>query len=212
MNDTARLLTAVHLGLAATTALLLAAVALAAAHARRTLLAAAMLLAGVAAIVVAVLRAEARAATALDGIALPLLAALALTLPQARAAISSAPAWAFAAVASLRLAGLDALVAARGGWMPVGASQGIAAVEVASAACAVAAATMAPRRPTWAMGLAGVSLAGAAATVTLMHRGVRPLPMFAAVYAGPFVGLCAAALLIAAASLRTRTSEAASGR
>lgn len=212
MNDTARLLTAAHLGLAATTALLLAAVALAAAHARRTLLATALLFVGVAAIVVAVLRAESRAATALDGLALPLLAALALAVPRVRAALSSAPAWAFAAVGSLRLAGLDALVAARGGWMPVGASQGVAAVEVASAVCAVAAAVMTARRPSWAMGLAGAGLAGAAATVTLMHRGVRPLPMFAAVYAGPFVGLCAAALLLAVASLRTTASEAASGR
>ncbi len=212
MNDTARLLTAAHLGLAATTALLLAAVALAAAHARRTLLSAALLLAGVAAIVVAVLRAESRAATALDGLALPLLAAVALGVPRVRAVFASAPAWAFVAVASLRLAGLDALVAARGGWMPAGASQGVAVLEAASALCAVGAAVMASRRPAWARALAVVSGAGAAATMTVLHRGVRPLPMFAAIYAGPVLGLCAAALLIAAVSLRTATAETASGR
>lgn len=212
MNDTARLLTAAHLGLSATAALLLAAVALAAGHPRRTPLAAAILLTSVAAIVAAVLRAESRASTAFDGLALLGLAALALAVPRVRAALSTAPAWAFAALASLRLAGLDALLAARGGWMPTGASQGIASLEVASGLCAVAAASMAARRPVWARALALVSVAGAAATVTVMHRGVRPLPMFAAMYAGPFLGLCAAALLISAASLRTGTSDAASGR
>jgi hypothetical protein len=212
VNETARLLTAAHLGLSATAALLLAAVALAARHPRRTPLAATLLLVCVAAIVAAVLRAESRAATALDGLALLVVAALALAVPRVREVFATAPAWAFAAVASLRLAGLDALLAARGGWMPAGASQGIAALEVASALCAVAAAAMASRRPAWARALAGVSVAGAAATVTVVLRGVRPLPMFAALYAGPFLGICAASLLISATTLRTATSEAASGR
>jgi hypothetical protein len=128
-----------------------------------------------------------------------------------RAVFATAPAWAFAALASLRLAGLDALLAARGGWMPVGAARGVAAVEVVAALCALAAA-LASRRSGWARALAGVSVVGAAATMTLLHRGVRPLPMFAAIYAGPFLGLCAASLLIAAASLRTETTGAASGR
>jgi hypothetical protein len=211
VNDTARLLTAAHLGLSATVALLLAAVALAAGHPRRTPLAAALLLTSVAAIVAAVLRAESRASTAFDGLALLGIAALALAVPRVRAVFSTAPAWAFASLASLRLAGLAALLAARGGWMPVGAARGVAAVEVAAALCALAAA-LASRRTGWARALAGVSVVGAAATMTLLHRGVRPLPMFAAIYAGPFLGLCAASLLIAAASLRTETTGAASGR
>jgi hypothetical protein len=211
VNETARLLTAAHLGLSATVALLLAAVALAAGHPRRTPLAAALLLTSVAAIVAAVLRAESRASTAFDGLALLGIAALALAVPRVRAVFATAPAWAFAALASLRLAGLDALLAARGGWMPVGAARGVAAVEVVAALCALAAA-LASRRSGWARALAGVSVVGAAATMTLLHRGVRPLPMFAAIYAGPFLGLCAASLLIAAASLRTETTGAASGR
>lgn len=204
MNDIARLLTAVHLGAAATAALLLGAIALASSSRARTLGVVVLVLGCATNIVAVLLRAEARAGTALDGLAsLGLLAAL-LALPGTRRWASSLPAAPLLGIGALRLLGLDALAASRGGWLPPSAASSIAAIESLSALAALTAALTVKARPRVALACASLSVAGAVATMAITHRAVRPLPTFAALYAGGALTLCAAAAVVAAAALYAR--------
>ncbi|MEZ4389926.1 MAG: hypothetical protein R3A48_02430 [Polyangiales bacterium] len=208
MIDIARILTAAHLGLSATAALLLTAIALAADGRRRALAAALVFVSGALGVTLSVVRMGARAATALDGLALAAALSCALLAPGVRSWVSRLPPAALAAVGVLRLAGLDALAASHAGWLPVGAARAFAAIEGGAAALAVAAALLAARNPRAARWVLAASVVSAAATATLALRGARPLPGFVALYVGPLLGLCALASVAAIAALAGAKTDA----
>lgn len=207
MIDTARLLTAVHLGLCATAALLLAAAFLAADIPRRALAAGAFFGAAAAATVATLLRAEAGAASALDGAWTLALLAAPLASAAVRARVASAPLAALLALPTLRLAGLDVLAAERAGWLPPRFAHTAAAVEGVAGLAAIAATALALRRGRAAafalQAIGALSVVAAAATAILAHRGARPLPSFEALYVAGFLPLCTVAHAAAIASLRT---------
>lgn len=209
MIDIARILTAAHLGLSATAALLLTAIALAADTRRRALGATLVFVLSALAVTLGVVRMNGRSATALDGLALVAAIALALLAPAARAWVSRLPVAALAAVGVLRLAGLDALAASHAGWFPTGAARAFAAIEGGAAALALVAAVLAGRNPRAARWVLAASVVSAAATAALALRGARPLPGFVALYAGPLLGLCAAASIAAIVALRDAKTDAA---
>lgn len=205
--DLARILTAAHLGMSASVALLLTAIALGSSSRRRALGVALTLLVAAAVIVGSLLRVEARAATALDGAA-PFAALAALCAhPGVRRWIASLSAAGLALVSSLRWAGLDALAASHAGWLPQPAARSFALIEGASATLALAAAIVAGKSPRAAIALLTAALAASVATASIALRGARPLPGFVALYVGPFLSLCAAAALLSILSLRTRPTS-----
>lgn len=206
--DIARILTAAHLGLSATAALLLTAIALAADGRRRALGAALVFTLSALAVTLSVLRMGSRSATAVDGLALAAALSLALLAPVGRAWVARLPPAALAAVGALRLAGLDALAASHAGWLPPGAARAFAALEGGAAALALAAAVLAGRDRRAASWVLAASVVSAAATATVALRGARPLPGFVALYVGPLLGLCAAASIAAIVALRAAKADA----
>lgn len=207
MTDIARILTAAHLGLSATAILLLCAALLGAAKGpRRALATVGLFVVATASTVAVMLRGDARTITALDGLPLFVALSMALLAPPVRAVLRALPLAALVTTPALRLAGMDALLAARAGWLPAHFAWTAAAIEGACGAGAVALTVLAARRgdkATRAIAIgSAASLVGALATTALAWRGVRPLPTFLGVYLGALLPLCAAMHAAAIAALR----------
>lgn len=209
LMDIARILTAAHLGLCATAILLLsAALRFASSGPRRALAPGAFFALSTAATVAALLRGDARKVTALDGAPLLLVLVGALATRPARELLRALPLAALLTTPALRLAGVDALAASRGGWLPAGYANAAAVIEglcgLGALVATFAAMRLGDKASRALQGWSAASLAGALATAALAWQSVRPLPTFEGLYLAAFLPLCAAMHAAAIVALRAR--------